>query len=313
MDDLEQLNQQFGLPGVLRFSARGALPRAEVTLPQATATVFLQGAHVAHWQPAGAEPVLFLSSRTDLRPGKAIRGGIPVVAPWFGPDTEGRDGGQPGPSHGFARTQPWQVVFAAMAGEDLHLTLALGPTPLSRSLGYPNLHLALQIAIGAELRLQLAVGNNGAEPVPIEDALHTYLAVGDVRQVGISGLGGTEFLDKTDGMRQKQQTEAVLNLTGETDRVYLHTDSTCVVDDPVSGRRLVVAKTNSRSTVVWNPWEAASAKLADMEPGGWERMLCVETANTSADAISIAPGTTHTMGLTLSVAPFPKQIWAAQI
>ena len=108
-------------------------------------------------------------------------------------------------------------------------------------------------------------------------------------------------------MRAKVQTEDVLELRGETDRVYQHTDSTCVVEDPVAGRRLVVAKTNSRTTVVWNPWEAAAAKLTDMEPGGWEKMLCVETANASADAIPVAPGETHTLGMTLSVAPLATE------
>jgi D-hexose-6-phosphate mutarotase len=39
-----------------------------------------------------------------------------------------------------------------------------------------------------------------------------------------------------------------------------------------------------------------------MEPEGWTRMVCIETANAMENAITLPPGETHTMRLTLSIA-----------
>ena len=56
------------------------------------------------WQPRRAEhPAIFLSPKSHFAPGKAIRGGVPLVFPWFAE----RKGGLPGGMHGFARTLPW--------------------------------------------------------------------------------------------------------------------------------------------------------------------------------------------------------------
>ncbi len=301
--ELDDLEQNFGIPGVLQFAEQNGLMRAEMTTPAATATLYLQGAHLTHWQPTGQQPVLFLSRRSEFAHGKAIRGGVPVIAPWFGPDTQNRADGKPGPSHGFARTEPWTLAFAALVGEELHLTLTLGPTDMSRSFGYPDLRLAYQVKIGNTLTLQLTLANAGAQAVAIEEALHTYLAVGDVRQVKLSGLAGARYLDKMDGMQEKLETADALVFTGATDRVYLNTEATCVVEDPVLDRRLIVAKGGSRSTVVWNPWTELTRGLKDMEPEGWLGMLCVETANAGPDAFTLGPGETHAMRTTLSVEP----------
>lgn len=133
-----------------------------------------------------------------------------------------------------------------------------------------------------------------------EEALHTYLAVGDVRRATLTGLAGVSYRDKTDGMREKVQAPEPMALTETTDRVYVGTEGTCVVEDVAGARRLTVTKGNSRSTVVWNPWTEVAAKLPDMEPEGWVGMLCVETANVGADGVKLAPGETHTMRTTIS-------------
>src|SRR5258708_5946633 len=107
---LSELNERFGLQSAICFEiAPGGLTRATITTDAATAEIYLQGAHLTQWQPASAEhPVLFLSAKSNLTAGKAIRGGVPVVFPWFAE----RKGGLPGGMHGFARTLPWEVVAA---------------------------------------------------------------------------------------------------------------------------------------------------------------------------------------------------------
>jgi glucose-6-phosphate 1-epimerase len=196
--DLNQLNEHFGLPGVLAFHATASgMIYANVTTPHATATVYLQGAHVTAWQPAGHQPVLFTSRETELVPGKAIRGGVPIVFPWFG----ARHDGKSGPSHGFARIQNWTLAFAALAGEYLHLTFTLSPSELSRSLGFDDFRVAYQIVIGRNLSLQLSVANDAAAPLVFEEALHTYYAVADVHEVTVTGLDGVTYLDKVDNFQ----------------------------------------------------------------------------------------------------------------
>lgn len=293
--DIVSLTSHFAIPGVLAFhQLPSGLVYASVTTPHATATVYLQGAHLAAWKPVGQEPVIFLSRKTDLAPGKPIRGGVPIAFPWFA----NRHDGKTGPSHGFARIQDWTLAFAALAGEDLHLTFTLAPTAMSRELGYDNFRLAYQLVIGRTLTMQLTVGNDAAAPLLFEEALHTYYSVVDVHEVTVTGLEPTPFIDKTDHMREKPASHAPLTFTGFTDRVYPNTTATCVLDDAAGRRRITVAKANSNTTVVFNPWK----EMPDMGPDEWHEMLCVETVNAAANAVTLAPGKTHTMQAHISVA-----------
>lgn len=292
--DLQQLTEHFAIPGVLAFHQTGSgLIYVDVTTPHATATVYLQGAHLTAWQPAGEQPVLFLSRKSDFESGKAIRGGVPIAFPWFA----NRHDGKTGPSHGFARIQDWTLAFAALAGDDLHLTFTLAPTAMSRDLGYDNFRLAYQLTIGRTLTMQLTVANDAAAPLLFEEALHTYYAVVDVHEVRVTGLEPTPFIDKTDHMSEQPAAHAPLTFASATDRVYPNTDATCVLHDAAGRRRIIVAKTGSDTTVVFNPWK----ELADMGPDEWHEMLCVETVNAAANAIALAPGKTHTMQAHISV------------
>jgi glucose-6-phosphate 1-epimerase len=295
--DLSQLNEHFSLPGVLAFHATASgLIYAGITTQHASATVYLQGAHLAAWQPKGQQPAIFVSRKSEFVPGKPIRGGVPIAFPWFA----ARHDGKTGPSHGFARIQDWTLAFAALAGDDLHLTFTLGPTEMSRSLGYDNFRLAYQLIIGRSLTMQLTVANDAAEPLAFEEALHTYYAVEDVHEVSVSGLEGVTYLDKNDNLQAKQQHGAI-TITEPTDRVYLNTSSTCILHDIAGKRRVTVAKTGSNTTVVWNPWESGALKLPDLDPTEWHEFVAVETVNAAANAITLAPGARHVIQANISV------------
>lgn len=289
---IDQLHERFGIPNVLRFDEHNGLIRANVTAPSASATVYLQGAHLVHWQPAGQQPVLFLSRKSDFAPGKPIRGGVPIAFPWFAADSNlTRYQGKPGPSHGFARIQDWTLAFAAQSGDDLHLTFTLGPTQLSREMGFDGFKLAFQLTIGRELTMALTVANDASKPLHFEEALHTYYAVVDVHEASVTGLEPTPYIDKTDNFKVKPAAGAPFTPTAFTDRVYENTTATCVIHDVPGKRSITVAKTNSNTTVVFNPWK----EMPDMGPDEWHEMLAVETANAGANAVTVAPGATHTM------------------
>ena len=163
-----------------------------------------------------------------------------------------------------------------------------------------SLAATYRITLGAALGLELAVRNVAAVPVGFEAALHTYLAVSDVRDVAVTGLGGARYLDRLGGPDLVRQDVDVLRLTGETDRIYQGTDATVVVHDAAAARRLAVAKAGSASTVVWNPWAATGEAMADVGPA-WSSMLCVETANVREHAVRLAPGTEHVMATSIAV------------
>ena len=179
---LADLNEQFAIPGVVWFEQMDLLECVRIDTPRGKAMICLQGAQVVHWEPAEQAPVLFLSRTTELTPGVAVRGGIPISFPWFATDgKQDRVDGRPGPSHGFARIQPWTVAFVAVSGENVHLTFTLGPTDLSRSMVFDSFRLAYRVTVGRELSLELTVANDADTELLFEEALHTYFAVGDVR------------------------------------------------------------------------------------------------------------------------------------
>jgi glucose-6-phosphate 1-epimerase len=295
--DLQTLSDTFAIPGVLAFSAlENGLLRADVTSPTCSAEIYLQGAHLTSWQPVDCDPVIFVSERSLYEPGKAIRGGVPIIFPWFGPRTA--TPGNPrtdGPAHGFARTSVWELAFAAVAGDNLHLTFTLGPDETTAALGYEHFRLAVEFVLGSELRIRLTVANQDTTPLHFEEALHSYFTVGNAETVTLDGLAGTTFIDKTDAMKRKVQAESTLGLSAETDRLYLNTDATVTLEDGLLRRKITVAKTNSNSTVIWNPWSELSAKMTDMAPDSWRTMTCIETVNASDNAVTLAPGQAHTM------------------
>jgi glucose-6-phosphate 1-epimerase len=295
--DIKQLEEHFAIPGVLAFHATpSGLIYAEITTPQAKATVYLQGAHLTHWQPTGHRPVLFLSRKSDFAPGKPIRGGVPIAFPWFAARHDGKEG----PSHGFARIQDWTLTFAAIAGDDLHLTFTQAPTELSRSLGYDHFRLVSQLTIGPTLTMQLTVANDAETPLVFEEAMHTYYSVVDIHEVSVDGLDGTHYLDKVDNFKEKVQHGPV-RVTSTTDRVYMNTAATCVIHDEAGKRRITVAKQNSNTTVTWNPWEDGVLKIPDLDPSEWHEYIAVETVNAAANTVTLAPGKTHTMQAHISV------------
>lgn len=305
MQTAAALNEEFAIPDLLTFDEPyPGMPRACLTSPACTSELYLQGAHLTHWAPSGQEPVLFTSERSSFAPGKAIRGGIPIIFPWFGaPETSPVHPAPGSSSHGFARVWPWTLRFAALAGDDLHLSLTLDHNERLHALGFDFLQLGVDLTLGHTLTVRLTTMNNRNTAFLLEEALHTYLQIGDIEQVFISGLAGTDYLDKTENFRRKTQNEDQVRFTAETDRPYLGTTAPITLRDPVLRRCLNITKTNSNTTVVWNPAAELTAKLPDLAPDDWHQFACIETANVAENAVTLAPQQAHSMAMHLSVGP----------
>ena len=160
---------------------------------------------------------------------------------------------------------------------------------------------AFHVTVGTTLSMSLEVHNPGTAAITFEEALHTYFAVQYVREIEIAGLERTDYLDKVDGMARKNQGPDPIRFTAETDRIYLDTRAPCVIRDPGRRRRIVVAKTGSNTTVVWNPWIEKARAMPDFGDLEWPEMVCVETCNVNAFAVSLAPGARHVMSAAVRV------------
>jgi len=300
--NLADLNRTFSAGGAVRFDAGpNGLTRATLTNDFGTAEVFLHGAHVTAWTPRGQAPVIFLSSKSHFANDKAIRGGVPICFPWFGPHAEPE---RKLPMHGFARLRTW-TPLSASRGNDGAVFLVLGLASDDATLAwYPHDFRAIYVVrLGQQLELALTVENPGAVPLTAAAALHTYLHIGDPRRLAIHGLGGCPYVDKARNYGRFVQDEAVLRMTSYIDRVYTGTNATVTVDDPALSRRLIIAKDGSQSTVVWNPWTPNT--FTDMAPDEWTQMLCVEAGAIAEHSLVIAPKASARLATTISVAPLP--------
>jgi len=286
------------LPDSVRIEAGlGELNRVIIKAPLADAEIYLHGAHVAHFQPRGQRPVLFMSGKSAFEKGNPIRGGVPICFPWFGKQADER------PIHGFARLTEWNLTGAEQTSDGaVAVNFRLLSDAGTRKQWGHDFDVNYRVTIGAALEMELRVHNPSKQLLRFEEALHTYLAVSDVRQVGIAGLAGTTYSDRVGTPHTEVEGVAPFRITAETDRIYLKTQATCIVDDPGWKRRLIVEKTGSDTTVVWNPWIAKAKAMPDFGDEEWPAMLCIETCNVREHAIALAPGQTHTMTATVRVA-----------
>ena len=284
------------IPGIVQFEPdpRG-LARLLVTNAFATAEIYLLGGQVTRFQPLGEEQVLWLSPLSSFTTGKAIRGGVPICWPWFGPHPSRPDL----PAHGFARIREWRGLDAAQLADgrtrlrliliEDEATLAAWPHPFS---------LILSVTVGAALELELAATNTGSTPLSYTDALHTYLRVGEVGPAAVLGLDGAAFVHSTRHYRGVQK--GPVGFGGEVNNIHVPDLAAVDLLDPVMKRRIAVIKGGSLATVVWNPGEALGAAMKDVGTH-WNEFVCIEAANCADAQVVLLPGTSHTTSQTIRV------------
>jgi len=291
MSSIAELNRRFGIPGVASVvEGKGGLAQVQITGKAATGEMYLHGAHVTAWKPAGAQEVIYLSPRSLYQDGKAIRGGVPVCFPWFGDKKDDPEA----PAHGFVRTKAWHLDSIAQTDDAVSVTMFTESSNSTQKLWPYDFRLMHRVTFGPELLLELTAINAGSTAFTFEEALHAYYKVKDATKSRVAGLSGVHYLDKTDKLRDKTQAGDVV-IEAETDRVYLNTASPLELSDPVLQRRITVAKEKSRTTVVWNPWREKAAELKDLGADQWKAMLCIEVTNVGDYAVELPPGEKHTM------------------
>ena len=288
------------MTATIKQITRGELTCWEVRHRNQTLVIAEQGAQVLEYQRDGEHPLIWLSEEAAYQHGQGVRGGVPVCWPWFGgldfnPAEIRRQYmlAQP-PAHGLVRQQPWSLTHSDQDDERITLTFALSPQADRQCL--PAVEPTLTLRLDDGLSLSLHNHNRGSEPVWISQALHSYLAVSDCRQVEIHGLDACPYVDALDDWQPHRQT-GPLTLQGETDRLYLQLPDALHIDDPGWQRRLTLSASGSRSAVVWNPWIQKSRRLSQFADTAWQRMLCIETARVLDNALLLGPGEQHSMAV----------------
>lgn len=277
------------IPGhVSVFAGKGGLPAIRVESGLSTAEIYQHGAHVTSFCRRGESPLLFLSGVSDFNAEKPIRGGVPVIFPNFGTH-EGR------PFHGIARISDWDLTETQVLPDgsiQLSFTLPVGD-------GYQAQYI---VTVGSSLTLELVVTNTADTPFTFENCLHTYFQIGDIKQAKVSGLQGARYRDQLLAEEFTESAESI-SFAAETDRVYLDTAATVEIIDPALGRSIVVRKSGSQSTVVWNPWIEKSQRMPDFGDEEYQHMVCVESGNVRENAITLAPGERSVMRVEIDSAP----------
>jgi glucose-6-phosphate 1-epimerase len=296
---IDALNRTFGIPNVAEVtSGNGGLPKVRVTGPSASADIYLHGAHIVSWQPANEREVLFLSQQSHWENGRAIRGGIPICFPWF----RSKANDPSAPAHGFVRTKEWRLESVKAEAESVVVALSTQDDESTQRWWPHSFRLVHTLSIGRSLQLELKVTNTAQAPFRFEEALHTYFRVSHAENVRVRGLDRAKYLDNVDGNREKTQSGDLI-FSGKTDNAYLDIPGAAELLDPAFRRNLRTEKSNSATTVAWNPWQEGAASLKDLGSEEWRQFACVEASNILGSAISLAPGHEHKMQATLSLIP----------
>ena len=286
--DIKQLNSHHAIAEQLSIiSGNGGLPCIEINNEKARALISIYAGQVLEYQPVGDNNnLLFLSNKAHYQSGKAIKGGIPICWPWFGPDPDGLGRS----AHGFARNVTWQVhATKAVSENETVISLSLCDDEQSRLIWDHAFELILEISIGASLGLTLTTRNKGDKTFTISQALHTYFNVGDISKVSVEGLDNHDYLDKAASGEQKQQQGAI-EVNAEVDRIYLDAPSELIINDVALERRIHINTSGNKTAVVWNPWSDICAQMADLEDNAYQQFICVETTNAADDTVDIEPG-----------------------
>ncbi|QPK62322.1 D-hexose-6-phosphate mutarotase [Methylomonas sp. LL1] len=299
--DIQQLNRDFSIANQLEIiSGQGGLPMIKIDNGSARALISVYGAQVLSYQRLDQnEDMLFLSQQSEYAEGKAIRGGIPVCWPWFGPDPKGLQR----PNHGFVRNHFWQLAKTeAISEAETKVSLLFNESFKKENTWRQAFMLMLEISVGPSLQLKLTTYNTGDKPFSITQAFHSYFRIGHIKRVKVLGLEDCEYFDKLDHGTQKSQNGAI-TVTREVDRVYTNALKDLIIVDSVFKRRIRVSSPDTSTAVVWNPWAKTIKKMPDLAPIAYQQFICVEVGNIAFDLIQIQPGSQYSLQADYSLLP----------
>ncbi|WP_018296089.1 hypothetical protein [Corynebacterium lubricantis] len=229
------------------------------------------GAHITS-APHPTGNLLFVSSKAILDGSAPIRGGIPIVAPWFATFLGDEQ-------HGWARTSTWEVD-----GQRATLTRD---------------HLALDFEVEEVddgYRFALSVTNEGDTNREIQLAFHPYFEVSAVADVEVTGIERTKIWDRV--RHDKFNQQGPFTFSGLTDQISMEPREVTFTD---AKRQITITPEGTDCTILWNPGADAGARIDDLGEGEWDQFVCVEPAllGKNHEGVELRSGETRTIAMTV--------------
>jgi glucose-6-phosphate 1-epimerase len=260
------------------FAQLSDLPCIKLQIGPASAVVSLYGGQLLSYQSKPALEHIWLSESANWHNGAAIRGGVPICWPWFGPANSTITPSQQAlPNHGLVRNRFWQcrnslsnseAISVIMAIEVTDIPVALWPNPAQV---YKPVTLTLTVTLTAsQLSMQLECDTSLYQ----QAALHSYFRINNVAQSRVTGLSA-QYYDKVSDTRQLSNSNEA-RFIAETDRIYYNTANQLQLID--EKKQLNIQQQGHNASVIWNPWQQKSIALPDMADNGFTEFVCVETA-----------------------------------
>src|SRR5208282_3943024 len=148
--------RKFQIPGRVTFAnGNSGLLKINVTTGRSTAEIYLHGAHITGFRKNGEPPLLFMSRLSQFAAGKAIRGGVPICFPWFGP----REGDV---MHGFARTTEWELIETG-AQPDGGVTVRFRLPAVPAKAAWPEFRAEFAVTVADTLTMELVTTNESPD------------------------------------------------------------------------------------------------------------------------------------------------------
>lgn len=295
MQTFEDYQARYSAYEQIRFRREtGGLILFDLNTPAFGACFSLQGGQLLSFQRHDQRPLLWLSEQALMQPGKAIRGGIPLCWPWFGPAPDGSGR----PAHGFARNLPWRLTSVLTEDNSWVVRFQLSDSADTRALWPHSFEASLTYQLGRTLRIDFCVVNLDPAPFSMSYAFHSYFPVDDIRQAEVLGLNGCDYYDQLQSMRFLRQ-QGPVRFDAECDRIYVDTAGEYLLRDGASGAELQIQTENCHSAIVWNPWVEKSQRLSDLADSAYQHMLCVECGNVNGNSIVVPAGGAHASAMQL--------------
>ncbi len=296
LDSLQQVVAH--VPQASIHEATPGYPFIHIANAFASASIALHGAHLTSFIPSETSEVIFLSREAVFKPGTPIRGGIPICWPWFSRHQQQADL----PSHGIARTSFWNLQKVLHIDNQTHVVMTLSTD--GNDPRWPFIATAsICFTIGASLSIALTTHNADRVHFSYGDALHSYFRVTEAKHCEVFGLDGCTYVFRLEDDEPKIQTEPIV-INRPIDRIFQASRS-CSVIDRANGRTIVLEKSGSENTVVWNPGAVTAKDIGDLADEEHSQFVCIEPANAYPSSITLEPGASHTTEMSISLEQFP--------
>jgi len=272
------------------YGSEDSFPLIVVNTPKCHAVISLYGGQILDFKATNKKPLLWLSPNVVFKTGKAIRGGVPICAPWFG--------NHPNFSlnHGFARISLWeQDSIEELPNGDTVVDLKLTDNELSKEYNYQKFTMRLKITLSDDLTIKFSFENHHTSQQVCEWAMHSYLQVENCEEAIVNGLVNYHYHDKTLNNETNVLTTPQ-NFINEVDRSFTHGSLIQTIDSP-SVTTTIIGQ-NCDSVILWNPGKELADEMSDIS--NYHQFICVERGAINTNRWNISPKNKVTATMILS-------------